>query len=110
MTNPAELTLPDLTFTSEGDSQAGQMTTMVTGAAVSPGISPILIALPGSGKLQICYEYQDQPAQTAILWHQGGSFQQLTPGCQNYNSLPGDALIFDMAYQGQSIKVGWAYL
>jgi len=108
MTDPAELTLPDLTFTG-GDPQAAQMTTLLTGDAVNPGISPILIALPGSGNLQICYEYQDQPARTAILWHQGGSTQPLTPGCQNYNSMPGDVLIFTLAYAGQSIKVGWAY-
>ena len=111
MTDPAELTFPDLTFAGGGGPQAGPMTTLVTGAVVSPGISPVLIALPGSGQLQICYEYQDRPAKTAILWHQGGSFQPLIPGCQTYNSrCPETALILEMAYAGQSVKVGWAYL
>ena len=108
MTTPSKTTAPDLTFTDSA--QAAAMTVLVTGEAVSPESCPLWIALPGSGTLQVIYEYQDQPAATAILWHQGGSYVPLTPGYNTYSSQPGDALYFVMAYEGQSIKVGWAYL
>jgi len=99
-----ELARPDLSLSTG----AGAMTTLLTGA--NPGIDPIWIALPDSGPLEVIYEYQDQPAATAILWHQGGSYDPLVPGDQVYKSSPGDALYFAMAYEGQSIKVGWAYV
>jgi hypothetical protein len=99
-----ELARPDLTLSTG----AAAMTILLTGA--DPGIEPIWIALPGSGDLEVIYEYQDQPAATAILWHQGGNYVPLVAGDQVYNSFPGDALYFAMAYQGQSIKVGWAYV
>lgn len=108
MTTPAEVTAPDLAFS--GDVQAGEMTILLTGASVSGGICPLWIALPGAGTLQVIYEYQDQPAAMAILWHQGGNYEKLIPGPNTYNSMPGDALFFAMAYEGQSIKVGWAYV
>jgi hypothetical protein len=106
MTSPSEVIAPELTFS--GDAETAQMTILVTG--VSSGLCPLWIALPGAGKLQVIYEYQDQPAATAILWHQGGTYDKLIPGPNTYNSSPGDALYFTLAYEGQSIKVGWAYL
>jgi hypothetical protein len=106
MTTPANLRPPDLTLAS---ADTGELTTMVTGADVSAGISPVWIALPDSGQLLVVYEFQDQPAATAMLWHQGGTYEDLVPGPQTYNSLPGDAIYVALAYEGQSIKVGWAY-
>lgn len=103
MTAP-ELVQPDLTLSTG----AGAMTILMTGA--NPGIDPLWIALPGSGALQVIYEYQDQPAATAILWHQGGTYDQLVPGDKVYQSSRGDALYFSMAYEKQAIKVGWAYV
>lgn len=110
MTTPSKATMPDLAFSGGGE-PAGEHTTVVTGISlVGSGLSPFYIALPGSGTLAVLYEYQDQPAATAVLWHDGGSYEQLTPGVDTYNSLPGDALSFVMAYEGQSIKVAYAYV
>ena len=104
-----ELARPDLTLSTESTGDA-PMTIMVTGDGQNSGTETIWIVLPGSGQLEVIYEYQDQPAATAILWHQGGNYQNLVPGSQIYNSAPGDALYFQMAYENQSIKVGWAYV
>jgi hypothetical protein len=107
MTTPSELTAPDLTF-STGD--AGELTILLTDSQSSDGFRPIWVALPGSGQLEVIYEFIGQPPATAILWHQGGNYDQLILGPNTYNSLPGDALYFSISDQTQSLKVGWAYV
>jgi len=84
------------------------ITILVTNESGS-GISPVSINLPGSGTLWVGYEYQDQPAASVVLWHQGGQTETIPPGFNTFNSQAGDAIEYSLAYEGQSIKLGWGY-
>lgn len=68
------------------------------------------ISLPYSGQLWVAYEYQDQPASSVYIWHQGGDTTPVPPGFNSFTVGATDALVYTLAYQDQSIKLGWAYL
>jgi hypothetical protein len=67
------------------------------------------IVLPQSGSLWVGYEYQDQPAQQVYLWQQGGQTVQVPPGFNTFPVNEGDSLVYQLAYEGQIIKLGWGY-
>ena len=47
---------------------------------------------------------------TTLVTNSDGTYDELLPGPNLYNSLPGDALVYSLAFATQSIKLGWAYL
>jgi hypothetical protein len=101
-----ELARPDLSLPASGNAA---MTVLLTNAD-SAGIEPTWVALPGSGQLEVNYRYTDEPAAAALLVHENGASVPLLPGDHIYTSMRGDALYVAMAFEGQSIKVGWAYV
>lgn len=70
-----------------------------------------IIALPGSGKLWVAYEYSSLgPAKRVYLWHQGGQYVNIEPGFHEYESRGGDMIGYLLANPEQTIKLGWAYV
>ena len=85
--------------------QSGDWTILITNN--SPGGT--FIALPQGGNVTVGYEFQDQPAQQCYIWEQGGATTNVTPGVNNYQVSEGAALVYTLAYEGQSIKLGWFF-
>jgi hypothetical protein len=72
-----------------------------------------IVVLPGEGTLWVAYEFGggEGPAKRVYLWHQGGESITIEPGIgKEYESRPGDLLIYELASPEQSIKLGWGYV
>lgn len=74
---------------------------------ISPGET--FIVLPQGGNVTIAYEFQEEPAQQCYIWEQGGATTDITPGVFAYQVSEGAALVYTLAFEGQSIKLGWFF-
>ena len=97
---------PSLQFAEQPSDQPPNTTILITNEPAGE----VWIALPQTGNLWVGYEYQGEPATAVYIWHQGGSTTKVPPGFNTFPVAETDALVYQLAFADQAIKLGWAYV
>jgi hypothetical protein len=76
---------------------------------LQPGATWIVV--PQAGNLWIYYEYSNAPAQSIMVWHQGGTTTPINLGANQIQVGASDMIMYTLANPGSDmIKLGYQYV